>query len=373
MALTNVAAPETAPLPVATFGTEVFGAADSRLVYDGRLGELAWLWLKTLLLSFITLGFYRFWGRTRIRKYLWSRVSLDGDRFEYDGTGGELFRRFLLALVVLAPALLLPGLLRLAGVATPIVDLVTSAISLGIGFLALVGYYAGRRYRLSRTVWRGIRGGLDGSAPRYALLTIWSWFLNLVTLGFYVPWQRVRLWRYEANNMRAGDARFAFEGKGRALLRSWLFAALVLVVATLSFGAVVVWGVFIALEHAQPLLQFAPLAFIFLMFMLWPVFVAGFTARWWSYMASNTRLLDIQLAARIGAWRLIRLQFGNILVLYLTLGLGWPFVGHRMLKFWSAHLRMSGIESLAHLTQETPPPKSGAEGLSQLFGEGGFA
>jgi uncharacterized membrane protein YjgN (DUF898 family) len=227
---------------------------------------------------------------------------------------------------------------------------------------------------LSRTVWRGIRGGLEGSAPRYALLTIWIWFLDLVTLGFYVPWQRVRLWRYEANNMRAGDAHFAFEGKGRALLGSWLFAVLVLTGATLSGGGLVAWGMFIEREHAPLLLlQFAPFAFILLMFMLWPVFVAGFTARWWSYMASNTRLLDMQFAARIGAWRLIRLQVGNILVLYLTLGLGWPFVGHRMLKFWSAHLRMSGVESLAHLTQETPPPKSGAEGLSQLFGEAGFA
>src|SRR6266566_1294797 len=83
------------------------------IVYDGRVGSLFWLWLKVTLLSILTLGFYRFWGRTRIRKYLWSRVSLDGERFEYDGTGGELFRRFLVTLVVLAPLLFAPQIARL--------------------------------------------------------------------------------------------------------------------------------------------------------------------------------------------------------------------------------------------------------------------
>jgi uncharacterized membrane protein YjgN (DUF898 family) len=67
------------------------------LAYDGTTRELFRIWLEITLLTLATLGFYRFWGRTRIRRYLWSRISLAGDRFEYDGTGGELFRRFLLA------------------------------------------------------------------------------------------------------------------------------------------------------------------------------------------------------------------------------------------------------------------------------------
>jgi uncharacterized membrane protein YjgN (DUF898 family) len=54
------------------------------------------------LLSLITLGIYRFWGKTKIRKYLWSSAEIDGDRFEYIGTGREKFLGFLVALVVLA-------------------------------------------------------------------------------------------------------------------------------------------------------------------------------------------------------------------------------------------------------------------------------
>ena len=51
------------------------------LSYDGTTGELFRLWLKTTGLAILTLSFYRFWGRTRIRRYLWSRLSLMQDRF----------------------------------------------------------------------------------------------------------------------------------------------------------------------------------------------------------------------------------------------------------------------------------------------------
>src|SRR5271155_736302 len=63
------------------------GRLEAALTYDGNNRELLRLWLKTTALAILTLGFYRFWGRTRIRRYLWSRLSLLDDRFEYDGTG----------------------------------------------------------------------------------------------------------------------------------------------------------------------------------------------------------------------------------------------------------------------------------------------
>src|SRR5437879_4402991 len=125
-------------------------AGGTGLAYDGRVGPLFRLWFKVTLLAVLTLGFYRFWGRTRIRKYLWSRVSLDGERFEYDGTGGELFRRFLVTLVVLAPLLFAPQIARLAGASPGQTGIVQAVQVLLLLFLAYLGYYAGRRYRLNR-------------------------------------------------------------------------------------------------------------------------------------------------------------------------------------------------------------------------------
>ena len=70
--------------------------------YRGTRGELFPLAISVALLTFVTLGIYRFWGKTRIRKYIWSSTVGDGDAFEYTGTGLEKFLGFLVAIVALA-------------------------------------------------------------------------------------------------------------------------------------------------------------------------------------------------------------------------------------------------------------------------------
>jgi uncharacterized membrane protein YjgN (DUF898 family) len=78
--------------------------------YHGTARPLFGLHMKTAALTLLTLGIYRFWAKTRIRKYIWSATSADGDSFEYTGTGLEKFLGFLIAVVVLAVYL---GLLQL--------------------------------------------------------------------------------------------------------------------------------------------------------------------------------------------------------------------------------------------------------------------
>ena len=51
-----------------------------RITQDVRTGELFRIFLTTLVLTVLTLGFYRYWGRTNLRRYLWSHVSMLGDR-----------------------------------------------------------------------------------------------------------------------------------------------------------------------------------------------------------------------------------------------------------------------------------------------------
>ena len=90
------------------------GAAPGhRLRYDGRLGDLYRIFFLNLLLTVLTLGIWRFWARTRLRRHVWQHLSLDGQRLEYTGTGGELFRGFLLALLVIVPLLFAMGLTQM--------------------------------------------------------------------------------------------------------------------------------------------------------------------------------------------------------------------------------------------------------------------
>ncbi|MGI9462570.1 MAG: DUF898 family protein, partial [Aestuariivirgaceae bacterium] len=57
---------------------------------------LLWLSIKNFLLTLVTLTIYRFWGKTHVRRHIWSNVAINGEALEYTGTGKELFFGFLL-------------------------------------------------------------------------------------------------------------------------------------------------------------------------------------------------------------------------------------------------------------------------------------
>ena len=70
-------------------------------VFLSEKSKLFWLALWTGALTIVTFGLYRFWARTRLRRYIWSSIKPGGDSFEYTGTGLEKFLGFLIALVVI--------------------------------------------------------------------------------------------------------------------------------------------------------------------------------------------------------------------------------------------------------------------------------
>ncbi len=61
------------------------------------------LLIRGAVLLMFTLGIYRFWLATDIRRFLWSNTELAGDSFEYSGTARELLLGFLIALTILVP------------------------------------------------------------------------------------------------------------------------------------------------------------------------------------------------------------------------------------------------------------------------------
>ena len=202
-------------------GTEV----QERLEYDGSGADLATIAATNAIATLATLGFYRFWGKTRVRRYLWSRVGCRGDQGEYSGTGMELLRGFLVALPVLA---LLVGssfwIQMRSSVGEPVYWFLEFAGILILFFLVCLAAYLARRYRLSRTEWRGIRFAQDGSSIRYALLVLaWS-IVVVLSLGTAYAVYRTRLQHYRTTHTSFGNRRFRFEARAAALLKPWLLA-----------------------------------------------------------------------------------------------------------------------------------------------------
>ena len=198
--------------------------------YAGRAGEVAGIAVTNGLLGLVTLGFYRFWGKTRLRRYLWGRIGFDGDAFEYTGTGKELFIGFLVAIAVLIPLAALGSVIEFAFPADQTV-LAVSGMVQGLLIVLLVQFaiYRARRYRLTRSQWRGIRGGQTGSAVRYAFVALGWYVLVGITLGLAYAAMRTALQRYRTRNTWLGSERFDFEGRAGRLFGRWLLAWLLLI------------------------------------------------------------------------------------------------------------------------------------------------
>lgn len=130
------------------------------------------------LLTLLSLGFHRFWWRTANRRWLWERTTLDGDPLEYRGRGIGKLVGFLLAALVVVPLGIL-GLVawRVGGTApdTPaaVVAALVALVTVPALLVFLTGYavWRARRDLPSRTAWRGIRGGVEGSPAAHARLS----------------------------------------------------------------------------------------------------------------------------------------------------------------------------------------------------------
>jgi uncharacterized membrane protein YjgN (DUF898 family) len=355
----------------------------ARLIYDGRTGELFVLWLKVLLLGIVTLGIYsRFWGRTRIRKYFWSHVSLLDERFEYDGTGGELFRRFLMA-IVLFPLIFGLGfgvtwLLVRLGVAPKVAPVLGIVVQFSVLFFVVsVSQYGSRRYQMSRTLWHGIRGGVEGSAASYAFRVIGYTLLMPITLGLIAPWQSVGLWRYKTSHTGFGDINFHFDGSGKRLLGPFLVAYAANIFGVL-LAALVGGGLFWLIvglpQDPQEIAQHEAaivgcvIAFYVTYLIISIIGYLHFFARAFGYLAENTHFGRVGFGFTARKRDLFWLQFGNVLLLIFTAGLALPFVGQRYVRFFCTHLRIYGSNELAALSQAPGRRRpKGGEGLAQLF------
>ena len=206
------------------------------LTYDGKGGEIGKVALTNGLLALVTLGVYRFWGKTRLRRYLWSHVSLEGDRLEYTGRGLELFLGFLVVTVILF--LIYGGVFAATfafGFGFTEAEGLQLLLVLILLLLVPVAIYRARRYRLSRTTWRGIRAGQTGSAFKYALMSIGLFLLSMLTLGLAYPYYRTVLQRYRMRNTWFGDQSFEFEASAWRLFGKWLLT-LLLYPFTLGFS-----------------------------------------------------------------------------------------------------------------------------------------
>lgn len=265
-------------------------------------------------LTLVTFGFYRFWLATDIRRHLWSHTLVDGENAEYTGTGRELLIGFLFALAILAPIYLAYFLIGLE--AERYQAFASIPLALFMFLFGSFAQYRARRYRLTRTVWRGVRFWMQGSGWKYAFLSFgWS-LLVALTLGAAYPWRQAALERYKMRHTYYGDQQGAFEATGFQLFRKgvwmWLYALAVL--ALIVAGAIAWADSKSSLKSGgEAMLVLGIIGLIPLPFM-YP-YLKAIEWRWW---ASGVGLGATRLESQLRGGQLLGLFFKYLVIVSLV-------------------------------------------------------
>ncbi len=300
-----------ATVPAARVGRSA--PSDAVVRFSGGAPRFWRLLARGAVLLMCTLGIYRFWLTTDIRRFLWSNTEFAGESFEYTGTARELLLGFLMAIAILVPlyAAIFIGTLSLG----PLGDI--SGVVLSFALLTVLGQYAlyrARRYRLTRTVYRGVRFHQTGSAWRYAMCSVFWWCMILLTLGFVYPFGQSQLERFKMHNTFFGNLPRRFEGSALRLLARgipmWLLVVMPSTLGLLATIGAIDWAFLAAGGRADDVpgwfeasgvagaVVYAGLtaAWLLLSFALfYPIFQA-MVLRWW---ASGLRFGEVVVNSRL--------------------------------------------------------------------------
>jgi len=344
---------------------------EQREMTKGFLG----LSLKNGLLNIITLTLYRFWGKTEVRRRVWRATYLNDEPFEYTGRGGELFKGFLFALLIVGlPFLLVVFAAQMMG---PMLGaLIILPLYIFMFFLVGFGMFTAFRYMASRTTWRGIRFRLEGSAVDYGLRFIACAVISGLTLGWFWPTARRKLAKRIWMNLRfGGDLPFRFDEAAcrkekvyGAFTLAWVgsFVAYVLIA-----GVAVVMG--LATKDAAPSEE-ASLGMIAIIYLLMLILMPFLLLLYAPYQAAILRsvaagivLGDARFKLNVRWLELFWLTLTNILLIVVTLGFLTPYVEARTARFLVDRISSEGQADLVSVRQAERGPRTG-EGLADAFG-----
>jgi uncharacterized membrane protein YjgN (DUF898 family) len=194
--------------------------------------------LVSSVLTVLTLGIYRFWMKTRLRRYYWSAIRPGGLPLEYVGEPIEKLLGFLIAVVILAFYIGVVNLI-LMFLSFSLLQGNFAAYALSLVGVIPVGFYAryrARRYILARSRWRGLRFGLAPGAWGYAGRALLHWSITILSLGLLWPRMTFKLEKYRTDRTFFGTEQFNQGGRWQMLYPVFVPFVAGLVVLGLALG-----------------------------------------------------------------------------------------------------------------------------------------
>lgn len=339
--------------------------------FHGTGGTLFGIRIVNLFLAIVTLGVYWFWGKARTRRYLWSQSSFAGDRFAYHGTGMEALRGWLKAAAIFGiPYLVLsyaPGWIKMGMLPRIAFGLLASLVVFAFIPVAIAG---ARRYRLSRTAWRGIRFSFRARTWEFVKLYWKGAILTTLTLGLYYPEFAIRRTRFLIDRTWLGNRRFSFDGEAKELKPSfWAAWGASVIGGCLTIPVAVALSMFLGkIWPGQKLESLIGGLLIALMFM------AAFTIPWFwfgmvekRFIWNHTKFGRARFRSGLAFGPYARLMLGNAALLVFTLGIAAPWVTVRTLRFHLERIGLVGALAPGRIAQQARDTTATGEEAGDLF------
>ena len=307
-------------------GSERYSAA-----FRGTGGEYFGVFLKNILLSLVTLGIYGAWAKVNSRKFMWHNTEFHGQRFLYTGTGAELFKGYLKVMGAYLGVIIALGIANSVSKTAGMVA--QGVLTLSIAVIVPYAIYWSRRYLMSRTLWRGVRLGMEpNGAGDYAKVFIRGYILTVFTLGLYYPIWTNRLYAAIIDRTYVGSLKMRYDGKGGDLF--WPFVK-ALVLFPLTLGLYSFW----------------------------------YSAHVRRYRAEHTWIGDAKGKLDLRGGDLLKLFCVNLLV-PLTLGLAFPWIVVYSMSLHLSRLSFEGRIDFQAIAQRPIDGSATADGMADALDVG---
>jgi uncharacterized membrane protein YjgN (DUF898 family) len=358
------------------------GAAWHPVSFTGSGSEYFRIWIVNLLLTFVTFGIYYPWAKVRKLRYFYGNTVVAGHALDFHGDPRRMLRGH-----AIVGALFVAY--SVAGQFSPTAGGIALLLLLAIGPALL---WAGTRFRLSQTSWRGLRFAFHGTVggAYKALLPATLPFLGGVVAAIVMPalaprpspgstvppsspvmllvpllialltlaavplaWWTLKRWQH--GGYALGRARASFAAGPGPFFGVFAKTVLLSIVTSFVVGIVIstVMGIgalgtllgsgsrgsTIGPGMIMLMLALAALGYLALLWIVRPYFASRMQNLVWN----RTRSIPFDFESTLRYRPMLLLSIKNWLLMIVTLGLYFPFAATAMAK-----MRLEAVSVLAH-------------------------
>lgn len=191
-------------------------ASNHKFRFNGEGGTYFGIVFINWVFTVLSLGLYYPWAKAKKLHYLHGETELADSRFSFTGTGAEMFKGFIKAVLMFGA---LYAIYFGAILSKKPAIIFTGLFIFLIGFMILIpiAIHGSLRYRMAKTEYRGISFSYTGDLKTLVKLYWKGIFFSIITLGIYGSWFQVTIQKYTAEHIKWGDNSLGFSGEGSDL------------------------------------------------------------------------------------------------------------------------------------------------------------